>query len=922
MPETYDATSDFRITKEANFPWKFGFSVGGDLDYEFIEFDEGKVLDDAGIGWTMANYQSSGTPAIWRNFSGVSKFGVGPGQLSLHPGPRPNGDFAVLRFVCPTSGLFKISGRFHAGDRGSASGRIVLNREFAAPLQYFPSTSDGNSVFRLKPLELQQGDTLDLVVGNNGNFSFGNTPAEVIIEPSRVGIAMSGGGSKGDFQVGAVHLLYELGWRPNVISATSVGSVNGLKLSEGEAAGATKQGLQGLTHLWLGLKDYAGFFAFQPWLSGDSPVKILARQYLFDFASANPKSDETAFATDEITRFLLEQEAIAVKTRQTALISNLQAEVDRAAWTSLLAIALPSPVTVIGAWSAMSAVVDLVLSVVNLSSDALSAGSVFNLSPTRQMAVSQIDPSKIAAWADLGNQLRMATVGLMSGALLYVDERGLVTDRKGMPIYKGSAMTPQCAALRLEAITVAGRIADLRSGGRVSPLILEEIKRLQNDLQLITESLAECLARDPSSPIPLKVNVVDGMIASAAIPAFFPAISLGGDMCVDGGIREVTPAQASVDRGSNTTFIIQASKPDVSKVDFNEVSQIAGIGARSLMEIAINEIAQSDVASILNSTLIDARLIEPRVDIHGTFTIYPAFIRNRIAYGYMCAADVLEPPEDPATAERMRDIADRISILRYAAARLECWRSGELIPPNMVFVPLSSPAYDYRQQVGAAIARIKAEIGRLVVERREKGGRLPPNGVEWGGPDSWHLRDEVHPWSAGAVQYDAEISTDPIPEGLFAGEARDVGIRVTNSGSATWLAAENVRLWFRPGFDLPDLPIDRDIPAGGTFNVVIKLACPAMLSADFECQMVRGNIRDHFGARSPRTRVVCKPAGEAPRCAEIRALLVSGAARITELESELNGDIHHDAGIRQDIILVRQTMSRLSTEAAQLGCAS
>jgi predicted acylesterase/phospholipase RssA len=50
-------------------------------------------------------------------------------------------------------------------------------------------------------------------------------------------IALSGGAAHGDFEVGVVRYLYEHGLVPKIICGTSVGSINGLKLAEGEPAG-------------------------------------------------------------------------------------------------------------------------------------------------------------------------------------------------------------------------------------------------------------------------------------------------------------------------------------------------------------------------------------------------------------------------------------------------------------------------------------------------------------------------------------------------------------------------------------------------------------------------------------------------------------------------------------------------------------
>ena len=49
----------------------------------------------------------------------------------------------------------------------------------------------------------------------------------------RIAIVMSGGGSKGAFQVGALKRLYEAGIRPQIVCGTSVGALNGAKLAEG-----------------------------------------------------------------------------------------------------------------------------------------------------------------------------------------------------------------------------------------------------------------------------------------------------------------------------------------------------------------------------------------------------------------------------------------------------------------------------------------------------------------------------------------------------------------------------------------------------------------------------------------------------------------------------------------------------------------
>ena len=44
-----------------------------------------------------------------------------------------------------------------------------------------------------------------------------------------IAISLSGGGAKGDFEVGALRLLYDRGIRPDVLTGSSVGAINAVK---------------------------------------------------------------------------------------------------------------------------------------------------------------------------------------------------------------------------------------------------------------------------------------------------------------------------------------------------------------------------------------------------------------------------------------------------------------------------------------------------------------------------------------------------------------------------------------------------------------------------------------------------------------------------------------------------------------------
>ena len=171
----YDATTDFQTLSNPGSVWSYGYSHPVGPAYSMTLFD-----NHSSAGWSMLGYVSLGTPAIWKNPAAYAQYGVAPGQVSLHPGPSPDGDFAILRFTAPVVGMYNVTGQFYAGDGGSMNGSIVLDGNLSNPLQYFTATTD-QSFFTPLSLHLNGGETLDFVVGNNGNFYYGNTPITVSI---------------------------------------------------------------------------------------------------------------------------------------------------------------------------------------------------------------------------------------------------------------------------------------------------------------------------------------------------------------------------------------------------------------------------------------------------------------------------------------------------------------------------------------------------------------------------------------------------------------------------------------------------------------------------------------------------------------------------------------------------------------------
>lgn len=101
-------------------------------------------------------------------------------------------------------------------------------------------------------------------------FGFNDPPA------TRCAWALSGGGAKGAFQLGAMLYLWrDVRYAPIGIASTSVGSVNALAVAERSTAWINK-----LKSTWLGLKNLDHMYAVQPWVVELDGIGLLRSQGL------------------------------------------------------------------------------------------------------------------------------------------------------------------------------------------------------------------------------------------------------------------------------------------------------------------------------------------------------------------------------------------------------------------------------------------------------------------------------------------------------------------------------------------------------------------------------------------------------------------------------------------------------------------
>ncbi|OLD00657.1 MAG: hypothetical protein AUI89_06235 [Gemmatimonadetes bacterium 13_1_40CM_3_65_8] len=567
-----------------------------------------------------------------------------------------------------------------------------------------------------------------------------------------IALALSGGGAKGDFEVGAVRCLNDFNIVPSIVSSTSVGSVNALKVAEGP------QGLPGLEAVWLSLMGSGDMFAREAWTMDpdleDTVLKV-ATQLVVSSVSFPLLSDV---------------EALNLLERTITNSIPVIGVIDIGGYEGTAAAATTGLLPIVGFLVAAQ-----IHNLEKLVKSLGEARAIFNLDPTRDLARANISPQAIAAWGAQGNRLRLAMVGLGTGKLRYLTETGSIVERDGL--------TP---------------------------------------------------AHDRETGFEIRSTYLTGMLASSSIPAIFPPVVIADDAYVDGGIREVMPLEVTVLLGGQQIFAIHCSTREVDFRPQMKDAKLLDILLRSLMDITINEVAFSDTFRTGSwGPRVVVTVIQPRVEIHNTFTIYPALVRNRMAYGYLCAADVVKPAT--GNEGRCQEIADQIAVLRYGIARLEAWYEGRPIPPSLTVI--GRPPLGLIGDVRDGIYRLKLRVRALAREREQLGGAMPPQDGSWTDPRRWWQGWERHPlYQSSAPQHGEVFAISNAPNHL------DVFIAASDQRilQATWTpeSREGWEGWYQvaDGGSQPGSPIFGASRHDGSTDLMIVGTDGAIYSAQWDRQ--------------------------------------------------------------------------------------
>lgn len=578
-------------------------------------------------------------------------------------------------------------------------------------------------------------------------------------------IVLSGGGARGDFEVGALELMYQRGYRPDILTGTSVGSINASKLAEGE--GGPNQGLAGLRGLWHDLRWDSDMWEGAAWLRTIDPK--LANAIVSQ--ATPPMTGPTEFAAPP-----------------------------SAGWPGELAYGLSNAINGLS-WLTTDGV-----ALLKAAQAFMDARSVFTLAPIkRRIESGGLDESKVAAWARAGGRLRMATVGLESGLLRYVTETGLLVERDHkttvqkvtQPTARAQAIAAQMMALQDE---IAGAQDELRSAAPGEKARLVSLIR-SKQAELVRLAAEMAVEQTKSTQVPLKVPVGVGALASSSIGVVFEPVTMGDECYVDGGHRDTLPLQAALDLGADRIFAVMASPPELRRVADMRRARVGDIAVRALLEVHLDEILQNELYPP-TSWPGEYRLIAPTVELHGMLTIDPGLIRINMAYGYMRAADTLDGIDRHTTVGTN---LDKLVEARYQQWELECRLFGRPIPGK----PLEDSLAPQPQLEGEwrdAAARVEA-----ATRSRQVAGRpMPARSALWG------RTYERHPWraeTAAPVNLRSRLSGEAIALGVSnEGGANGRVMYALLSATGQWSGWKPVGL----GYTTSSAVVDATLEGGGS----------------------------------------------------------------------------------------------------------
>jgi predicted acylesterase/phospholipase RssA len=424
------------------------------------------------------------------------------------------------------------------------------------------------------------------------------------------GLALSGGGARGSFQMGALDCLYTVfRYRPQVIAGTSVGSVNGILLAQAENDDEALAQVRKLRGVWDSLTGPGDFYAVRDW------VARLTRSTSLDLGTGVHIRLE-----DAIIQFIFENLWTNIqKTTSLAVLDPLEAR-------------MRAP-------------------------EMFDAAKLARGVPLRMACVS-LESGRIRYATEDGRFLERDNQTPVASAL----EPGPALQEQKVDF------TTAVTAVRtlVEAIEYQKDHGDHDTKWHTIARLKLNLERARWRAETAYDRLAAANAAR-AMPVQARIDPVAAALASAAIPGIFEARQIGAEHYVDGGVREIVPVRATVQLGATEVVAIVCSTQNLPRAGYAGAQSFLDNLVSSLTTITLKEVVDDDLTDP-GVDGIPVTLIIPNFDVHDTAVVDTGLIHVSMDYGYMRAADVLSSLSD---AER-RDaivLSDAISRLRAETHR-------------------------------------------------------------------------------------------------------------------------------------------------------------------------------------------------------------------------------------------------------------
>lgn len=252
----------------------------------------------------------------------------------------------------------------------------------------------------------------------------GNKDAEPV-----TGLVLSGGGSRGSFQLGALAYLYrELQIAPRVIVGTSAGSILASAIAQHADPAEQSDAVDTLSDLWFGLREQSDMFIERPWfakLREQAPEWVAMLSPRVAEPPAAPRGWLPTFVRRDPVPTVPEQELEVAPNDPIALALGDETDITSSLdWTPGQLMQLLSQVGKIG-----RAGTDLN----SIWQGADRTRSCYRPGPllARLLQPEVFSPDRVAT---SGVRLRIAMVALESGELRFMREDGVLVDRNDTPL--------------------------------------------------------------------------------------------------------------------------------------------------------------------------------------------------------------------------------------------------------------------------------------------------------------------------------------------------------------------------------------------------------------------------------------------------------------------------------------------------------